>query len=99
MVHLPRLKDFSPLHDIHRLEIISMPHFDDNQRIYNIDHLVIKDCDISNSRSLVNIRQSLTIKECRKFRSEDRRDIPVVKFDPYRQPSSNVMRPRRINYW
>ncbi len=99
LVHLPQLKDFSPLHDIHRLEIISMPHFDDNQRIYNIDHLVIKDCDISNSRNLVNIRQSLTIKECRKFRSEDRRDIPVVKFDPYRQPCSNVMRPHRINYW
>eukprot|EP01040_Poterioochromonas_malhamensis_P010065 gene10065-10940_t len=99
LVRLTQLKDFSPLHDIHRLELVSMSHFNDKQRIFNIDHLVIKDCEISNSRNLVNIRQSFTIKDCAKFQKEERSDIPVVKFVPYEPPCSNVMRPHRFNDW
>eukprot|EP01040_Poterioochromonas_malhamensis_P013279 gene13279-14586_t len=67
LINLPNLEDFSPLHDIHRLELISMPHFNDSHRIYNIDHLSIVLCDISSSHNLVNIRKSLVIQECKNY--------------------------------
>lgn len=99
LIDLPNLKDFSPLHDIHRLELISMRHFNDNHRIYNIDHLFIDLCDISSSRNLVNIRKSLVIQGCKNYcYEEDRNDIPVVKCQSYRTLDSLFRGPFQ-NYW